>query len=72
MPDTPAPITDYISTREASKRFGLTQPHIQRLLKAGTVLGRKVARDWVVYTPSLANYMKTPRRPGPRPRPTAA
>jgi len=61
MTDTPTPITDYISTKEASTRYGLTQAYIRRLLRRGTIQGQRFAHDWLVYIPSLDAY--TANRP---------
>jgi len=66
--DTQTPITDYISTKEASKRSGLTQAHISLLLSRGTLQGHKVARDWMVYVPSLDAYLANRPKRGPRPK----
>jgi len=68
MTETTTPITDYISTREASKRSGLTQSHIGILLARGILQGQKVARDWMVYAPSLDAYLANRPKRGPRPK----
>ncbi len=49
-------IEDYISTREASEKYGLSKEHIARMLKAGQLQGKKIGHDWLVYEPSLLKY----------------
>ena len=58
---------DYISTVQASKRYGLSVSQIRLLLKKGRIDGRKIARDWLVDPDSLANYMANRPRPGLKP-----
>jgi len=58
---------DYISTAEASKRYGLSTSQIRLLLKKGKIHGRKIARDWLADPKSLANYMANRPRPGLKP-----
>ncbi|MBM4449169.1 MAG: helix-turn-helix domain-containing protein [Chloroflexi bacterium] len=65
--DTPTPITDYISTKEASERAHLTQDHIIRLLHRGAIQGIRKAREWLVYAPSLAAYIASKPKRGLKP-----
>ncbi len=58
------PLKDYISTKEASKEFGLSAEHIARLAQKGIVEARKIQRDWLVYVPSLKEYIASNPRPG--------
>ncbi len=51
-------IEDYISTREAGEKYGLSKEHIARMLKAGHLRGKKIGHDWLVYEPSLQEYKK--------------
>ena len=55
-----------ITTPEASKRSGLSKSHLSRLLKAGTLEGFQLGREWLVYTDSLEKYISTPHKPGPK------
>ena len=55
---------DYISTAEASERYGLSTSQIRLLLNKGSIEGRKIARNWLVVPNSLANYMANRPRPG--------
>jgi hypothetical protein len=59
-----AEISEYISTQEASARFGLSQTQIQLLLRRQSLQGRKIARDWLVNVPSLEYYLANRPRPG--------
>jgi excisionase family DNA binding protein len=60
--------SDYISTREASERYGISPSHLTRLLKSGAVKGKKIGHDWLVYEPSLKEFIKNRPRPGPKPK----
>jgi excisionase family DNA binding protein len=79
MTETPTPITDYISTAEASERAGVARTHIQYLLRVGRMQGHKIGHDWLVFVPSLDAYIANrPRRGlkpgtklGPRRKPTS-
>ncbi len=55
-----------ILTPEASRRSGLSKSHLTRLLKSGALEGFQLGRDWLIYTDSLAKYMATPHKPGPK------
>jgi excisionase family DNA binding protein len=68
MTEPTTPITDYISTREASERAHLTQDHIIRLLHRGSIQGIRKAREWLVYIPSLDAYIAKRPRPGRKPQ----
>jgi len=56
-------LKDFISTREAADRMGVVTDHINHLLAAGKLRGKQIGRMWLVYTPSLAHYIKT-KTPG--------
>jgi hypothetical protein len=59
-----AEISEYIGTREAARRAGLSATHIWALLASGRVEGTKIARNWLVSVPSLDHYMANRPRPG--------
>jgi excisionase family DNA binding protein len=61
-------LKDYISTREASQRYGLSSSQLTRLLNANAIQGKKIGHDWLIYEPSLKEYAKNPPKPGPKPR----
>ena len=61
-------LSDFITTREASDRAGLSDAHIIRLLQRGTVEGVRFGWAWAVYWPSLEHYMDHRPKPGPRPK----
>ncbi len=62
------PLKDYISTKEASKRYPLSASHLARLLQEGVIEGTKIGHDWLIYEPSLEKYLEKPRKPGPKPQ----
>jgi len=72
MPDTANPISDYISTREASQRAGLSRRQITYLFRRGIIKGRKIGNSLAIIPSSLDTYMANRPRPGPRPRKRAA
>lgn len=37
-----------ITTREAAKRFGISQRWLQRLLRKGRIKGTKIGRRWFI------------------------
>ncbi|GHO78430.1 hypothetical protein KSD_62010 [Ktedonobacter sp. SOSP1-85] len=55
-----------ITTPDASMRSGLSTTHLARLLRNGTLEGKKLGNDWLVYTDSLEKYLAKPRKPGPK------
>jgi excisionase family DNA binding protein len=67
MTETPTPITDYISTAEASKRYGLSDSQIRQLLIRGRIRGRKIARNWLVEPSSIEAYLANRPKRGLKP-----
>ena len=61
-------LKDYISTKEAAERYGLAQDYFSFLATKGTIKGVKIARNWLLYVPSLEKYMKDRPKPGPKAR----
>jgi len=60
-------IDDYLTTREASERFGLSAKHLGYLSRKEIIKARKVGHDWFIYIPSLNAYLETNPRPGVKP-----
>ena len=60
------PNREYITTTQAAKRSGLSNIYLARLLREGKLEGFQLAREWVVYTDSLENFLATPRKSGPK------
>ena len=61
-------LSDFVSTREAAERSGLSDSQICRLLRRRTVEGVKFGYTWAVYWPSLDAYLASDPKPGPKPR----
>jgi excisionase family DNA binding protein len=38
------------STTEAAQQLGLSQAHIRRLMESAQMPGRKVGRDWIIFS----------------------
>jgi len=58
----------YMTTREASNAYGLSDAHIRRLLEYGKVKGDKFGRDWLVRPSAMERYMANKPKPGPKRR----
>ena len=67
MPDTQPPLNDYISTKEASEKYGLSDGQIRHLLISGRIRGRKIARNWLVEPFSIEVYLANRPKRGLRP-----
>jgi hypothetical protein len=56
-----------LSTQEASQIAGLSRNQITNLLRQGKIEGRNFGgRVWVVYADSLACYLASPHKSGPK------
>ncbi len=62
------PLKDYISTKDASERFGIGQEYLAYLASHNIINGIKVARNWLLYVPALEQYVKNRPKRGPKPR----
>jgi excisionase family DNA binding protein len=52
-----SPVPGYLTTMEASQRFGRSDSQIRRLLETGKVRGKKFGHVWLVEIASLDEYM---------------
>jgi hypothetical protein len=68
MPEPTIPITDYISTAEASERSGLSRWQIAYLFRRGVLKGRKIGNSLAIIPASLDEYLANRPKPGPRPK----
>ena len=57
-----------LSTSEASTLAGVTQTHINHLIRQKQLEAVKVGNAWLVYEDSLRRYIEQPRKPGPKVR----
>jgi excisionase family DNA binding protein len=53
---------DYISVKEASERYGLSEGRIRQLLRANRLAGRKFGNAWAVSVASLEAYTPFPQK----------
>jgi len=67
MTETPTPITDYISTAEASQRYKLPQEYLAYLARKQVIVGLKIARNWLVLPSSIEAYLANRPKPGRKP-----
>jgi len=65
--DTPTSITNYVSTREAHEKYGLSDGQIRHLLISGRLRGRKIARNWLVEPSSIEEYLANRPKRGLKP-----
>ena len=61
-------IDGYLTTAQASARFGLSAAHIRRLLEYSTLRGVKAGHDWLLEIKSIEEYMANRPRPGRKPK----
>ncbi len=59
---------EYITTPEAAEKAGLSKNYIALLARTGKLEGFRIgqAREWLIYTDSLEDFLKTSRKPGPK------
>ena len=55
-----------LTTKEASERYDLSTWRIIQLVNAGLVKGRRFGHAWMIDEESLAEYVRTPHKPGPK------
>lgn len=55
-----------LTTKEASAKYDLSAWRIAQLAKIGKIQGRLLGHTWVVDEESLAEYVRTPHKPGPK------
>ena len=60
----------WLTISEAAARFPLSSRQIRHLVKTGVVKGQRVGPLWTLDEGSLARYVKSERKPGPRPQRT--
>jgi excisionase family DNA binding protein len=56
----------WYSLSELCERFNKSRDAMERLLRAGKILGKKVGRDWRVHADALAAYEADGLPPAPR------
>lgn len=54
-----------LTTKEASSKYDLSAWRIAQLAKLGKIKGRLLGHTWVIDEDSLAEYVRTPHKPGP-------
>ncbi len=57
---------EYITTSQAARRSGLSSVYLTQLLRRGTLEGFQLAREWLIYTDSLDQFLAKPRKSGPK------
>ena len=61
-------LRDLISVTEASQLSGFTPDHIRKLIRKREIDGIKIGRNWLTTREAIRKYLKTERRPGPKPQ----
>ena len=59
-------IKGYLTTKQASLIYGLSDAHIRRLLEHKKIKGEKFGRDWLIRPRAMERYMENRPKPGPR------
>src|SRR5512135_1881898 len=59
-------LTQYVTTKQAAEMLGVVTEHINHLLLAGRLKGTKFGKSWMVYLPSIEQYVEK-KSPGGRP-----
>ena len=55
---------DFITTKEAAKKLGVTVRRVQALIKAGRLSAQKMGRDWIIRKTDLDKVrVRQPGRP---------
>ncbi len=62
-------LDEYVTTVEAAGQTGLTVGYLTRLLREHKIQGRQIRRVWFIEKASLAAYMASNRKPGPKRQP---
>ena len=57
-------LTKYVTTREAAEMLGVNRFWIVRLLADEKIKGRKPGHDWLVFAPSLEQYLANKSKRG--------
>ena len=57
-----------ISVTEAARISGFTTSNVRKLITTGQIEGIKLGRNWLTTEEAIREYLKTERRPGPKPR----
>jgi excisionase family DNA binding protein len=52
---------DYLTTKEAGKRLGVSRPSIHVLIHSGRLPARRFGRDWLINPDDLADFKSGPR-----------
>ena len=56
----------YLTTKQASEIYGLSDSHIRRLLEQEKLSGEKFGRDWLIRDSAMERYMRNRPKPGPK------
>ncbi len=57
-------LTKYVTTPQAAEMLGVTRFQVIHLLTIKKITGIKWARDWLIYVPSVQEYLGTKSRRG--------
>lgn len=52
-------LSDYVTTKEAAELLGVDRTHINRLLRENRLRGQKLGHEWIIFRPSLTEYLQT-------------
>src|SRR2546421_6900164 len=66
MSNKAKPDREYLTTLEAEHLSGLSRNYLALLLRRGVLEGFRPSRDWFIYLDSLEQFLKAPRKSGPK------
>ncbi len=61
-------LSQYATTEQAAELLGVIPTSVNHLLVSGRLVGIKWGRDWLVYRPSIEEYLKTKSTKGRPPK----
>jgi len=56
------------STAQVARMAGVTEAHVRRLCIEGTLDAVKVGGRWLVHDASVRRWLRSRRKPGPKPK----
>ena len=61
-------LDDWITSREAAERIGVSLNQVRHLARQGTIKAQKFGHSWMLFRESVDAYAAEERHPGPKPR----
>jgi excisionase family DNA binding protein len=52
-------LREYVTARQAARLLGVVTDHVYRLIDGGRIIGIRLGHEWLIYVPSVHQYLKT-------------